>query len=85
MFAKPKEAEPNYGGGGGDESDGTGKGGDSPPAFADDNEPPTVALGGSVSAQKSPFTKTFERLVEKFKIAVPIELKKNCGNGKVSI
>ena len=34
---------------------------------------------------KSPYVKMFEKEVAKFKQATPIEQKKNCGAGKVSI
>ena len=49
-----------------------------------DDEAPTVTLGDN-PASKSPFTKVYEKAVEKFKLASPIELKKNLCNGKVSI
>ena len=53
--------------------------------YVDDNdEPPTVTLGEDVSTQ-SPFTKLFEKTVDKFKLSLPADLKKNLGQGKVSI
>jgi hypothetical protein len=49
-----------------------------------EEEPPTVTLG-DYKGVKSPYEKVFEKEVQKFKISTPIELKKNCGLGKVSI
>lgn len=57
---------------------------DSEGAYHDDDEAPTVVLGEDVNT-KNPFTKKFEKQVDKFKIAMPVEVKKNLGQGKVSI
>lgn len=40
---------------------------------------------GEYKGIKSPFEKVFEKEVQKFKISTPIEQKKNCGMGKISI
>ena len=37
------------------------------------------------AAQKSPFSKQFEKEVQKFKQITPSDQKKNCGQGRVSI
>lgn len=78
IFAKPAE---NSGEGNGTKKDG---GDDSDGAYANEEEPPTVVLEDQ-AASKSPFTKVYEKEVQKFKQATSPELKKNCGQGKVSI
>lgn len=57
---------------------------DSEGAYKDDDEGPTVVLGEDVNT-KNPFSKNYEKQVDKFKIAAPENLKKNLGQGKVSI
>lgn len=69
IFAKEGEKD-------GDSSDGAYKN--------EDDEPPTVVLGDDVNTE-NPFKKVFEKQVDKFKIAIPAPLKKNLGQGKVSI
>lgn len=55
---------------------------DSNENYQQEDEPPTVVLGEAVSAS-NPFSKRFEKSVDKFKLAVPE--KKSLGAGKVSI
>lgn len=61
MFAKPegaKKEEPKYGNDDGENSDGM---------YAEPDEPPTVTLGPDVSAA-NPFSKVYEKAVDKFKV-----------------
>lgn len=74
IFSKPKENKE-----GDDKDDGSDNG-----VYKNEDEPPTVVLEDQ-TAQDSPFTKVFEREVTKFKQATPVDQKKNCGGGKVSI
>ena len=76
IFSKPAEDKD------GDDSDGTGKGGSSPPTFQQADEPPSVDLKDQ-KAVASPFNKLFEKEVMKYKQITPE--KKNCGAGKLSI
>jgi len=57
IFAKPEKKE------GGDDDN---KGQDSDGAYAAEDEPPTVALEDQ-TASKSPFSKVYEKEVQKFK------------------
>mgnify|MGYP001226568247 CR=1 FL=1 len=57
---------------------------DSAGDYKNEDEPPTITLKEYVGP-KSPFEKILEINIQKYKIATPIEKKKNCGIGKVSI
>ena len=78
MFAKPEGAkppdQPDYGGGDDDDECG----------YAEADEPPSVVLGENVNTA-SPFSKEIELQVDKLKVDKPDNLKKSCGNGRVSI
>ena len=72
-FGKATEAPAN--GNAADDSDG---------AYKNEEEPPSIKLEDQ-QVSKSPFTKIFERDVQKFKQITPIDKKRNMGVGKASI
>jgi hypothetical protein len=74
IFSKPAEKKEE------DENEGAGE----DALYKNDDEPPSVVLEDK-ETEKSPFTKVFEREVQKFKQATPVDSKRNLGVGKVSI
>lgn len=74
IFSKPAEKKDGEEENQGDENE----------LYKNDDELPTIALEDK-EAEKSPFTKVFEKDVQKFKQATPAAEKKNFGVGKVSI
>mmetsp|Transcript_37878 Transcript_37878/g.27887 ORF Transcript_37878/g.27887 Transcript_37878/m.27887 type:complete len:129 (-) Transcript_37878:263-649(-) len=81
-----KQEEGSDNGGDDDDDDNCGKGSGSPRAYDPDAQTNTnPVIKSTAPIQKSPYTKVFNKYVEKFKIAAPLAEKKSMGNGYIAL
>jgi len=68
-----------------DDDDAVGKGGNSPPTYAVKGEEVQFKSTFGQQAQKSIFTRRFDKKVDKFHIKAPVNSKRKMDNGSLSI
>jgi hypothetical protein len=88
LFSKPEDKKKEEGDEGEDDDDNTGKGGNSPPSYnaeASFEARPVNLKIESRPPEKSPYTKIYNKYVEKFKVTAPEPDKKTMGNGNITL